>query len=176
MFNTVDLPRAFFSNRGRGYNAHSSRNVAATETALFIFYNHRDALVAAHKLLIVTGISVSAQTEDVDVIVGRTTESAAVQDAIEALTNDGASAQPVLFDTAGGLTGLDLVFARSNGAPGGVTFSTFHRDHVNPDLANQALTLEYPLILPPGRGLVIDFNDGADASRQDFVNIRFFRA
>lgn len=178
MFTTEQLPRSFFSARGRGYNAHSSRNIAATETGFFIFYNHRSAATAARKLLLITGASFSTQQEAVDVIVGRTTESAAVQDAIEALANTGASVQPLHFDTAGGFVGdaANLVFARNNGAPVGVTFATFHRDHVNPDLANQPATLEFPLILPPGAGLVFDFNDAAVGTRQDFLNIRFFRA
>lgn len=173
MFTTEQLPRAFFSARGRGFHASdTSSSLAAGEASVFTVYNPTAAKTAAQKLLVITGLTCSVQTEDSSVRLQRSADVAN----LEALANilgagnhcanymDGA--QDSVTKLAQGLL--------STYAP--AVTNRFHITNLKATENDRFLELEYPLVLPPEQALVVSFHTAVTASRIDKLSVRYFRA
>jgi hypothetical protein len=169
MFNTSDLPRNFFTARGRGFHGRFTRANAADEGAAFIFFNPAAALLAERQLLIITRIACSCDDQPASVSVGWSDDSA-----LESITNVLSGSNHASNYLDGATDALTEVAVQEQGALSVTVDATFFGERLGADQPGVLLPLEYPLILPPKRALVLIYDD-APASRSDNCNVGWFR-
>lgn len=161
MFTTEQLPRNFFTERGRGFHGWFSRSNGSGEGAAFILYNPLAAGSALFKTLLVTKIACSCDDQPASITLGWSDDSA-----LESITNvltSGNHASSLLDGSTDSVT--ELAVQEQNALSVAVN-ANFFAERLGADQPGLTLDLEYPLILPPGRGLVAVYDD-APATRAD---------
>lgn len=172
MLFTVDqLPRNFFVTKGRGFVAGLARSNAANDGAGFVFYNPPAAALAVFTQLLITKIAVASDDEPQGVTVywsDDTTALGALSNVL-GVTNHAS----VRFDGALDTDTVAAIVEESTLAAALVT-NVIGREQTQAAAPGILLPFEYPLILPPGTGLIVRFGD-RPATSTSRLNVSWYR-